>query len=65
MHRELTPRAYELIEARSRLDLRLWEDIARRRLPGMDLGRLRQRTIISAVSRYAAMMAPASSLDAE
>ena len=56
LHRELTPEAYDLLDARSRLDLLLWHEVAGRRLPGCDLAKLRERTILTHVARYGALM---------
>lgn len=53
---ELTPEVHALLASRSRLDLRLWNSIARRRLRGVDIEALRERTIIDTVARHAAAM---------
>jgi hypothetical protein len=57
LHRELTPRALELLEACCRLDLMLWAALARARLPDLDIERLRARTLSQAVARHAWLMA--------
>jgi len=57
LHDELTADAYDLLEFRSRLDLRLWVSIAQRRLPGRDISSLRQQAIVANVARYGALMA--------
>jgi hypothetical protein len=55
---ELTSEAIDLLEHRSRLDFRLWAEIARRRLPGTDISALRQRMVLKNAARYAVLMAP-------
>ena len=62
LHRELTPDAYERLTACARLDLRLWSEIASRRLRRIDLEHLRARTLASECARYGAMMARSSSV---
>jgi len=57
LHRELTAEAYELLRARSHLDLQLWAIIARRRMLDCDVTELRERTILANVARYGALMA--------
>jgi len=57
LHREFTSEAHELLRARSQLDLQLWARIARRRIPDCDITELRERTILSNIARYGALMA--------
>ena len=57
LHHELTPEAYDLLIARSRLDLRLWSEIAARCLPDRDISRLREQTVLANVARYGVLMA--------
>jgi hypothetical protein len=57
LHRELTPDALDLLDARSSLDLRLWAQIAAYRLPDRDVLRLRERTVLANVARYSVLMA--------
>jgi hypothetical protein len=52
---ELDSTTLDLLDARSRLDLVLWRDIAK--LPALALARLRQQTILQHVARYSAIMA--------
>jgi hypothetical protein len=54
---ELTLKALDLLEHRSRLDFRLWAEIVQRRLPGTDISALRQQTILANVARYGVLMA--------
>jgi len=53
LHRELTSRSFDLIEARSRLDQVLWQGLVRELMPGEDVGRLRERVLVRAVARHA------------
>jgi hypothetical protein len=57
LDRELTTRARDLLDARARLDLRLWAKLAQARLPDLDVECLRARTFGAAVMRYAGLMA--------
>jgi hypothetical protein len=57
LHRELTPQAHELLDARSRLDHRLWARVAARCLPERDISKLREQTMLANVSRYSVLMA--------
>jgi hypothetical protein len=57
LHRELTPEAHQLLHARSRLDLRLWTEIAVRHLPDRETSKLREQTILANVARYSVLMA--------
>jgi hypothetical protein len=50
--RELTPRALELIESRSRLDLRLWILAAQQRHGGVGARTLRDRALFCGSARY-------------
>lgn len=56
LHRELTLDAYDLLDARSRLDLCLWSKVAAQRLPDRDAEKLRGRVILANVSRYSVPM---------
>lgn len=56
LHRELTSEAYELITARSRLDLRLWTSLATHRMPYHDISSLREKTVMVNVARYSVLM---------
>jgi hypothetical protein len=58
LHRELTSKALELLDVRSRLDLALWTRIAMRHLSARDGSRLREHTILANVARYSVLMAP-------
>lgn len=53
---ELTNEAITLMEARSRLDARLWALLAGSRIPGMDPETLRQGVVLRDVARYARLM---------
>jgi hypothetical protein len=57
LDRELTAKAVDLLEFRSRLDLRLWARIAARHTPSRHVATLRQRTILANVARYGVLMA--------
>lgn len=57
LHRELTPEALDLLDARSQLDLRLWAPIAARHVPGRDVSRLRQQMLLATVARHSVLMA--------
>jgi hypothetical protein len=57
LHRELTPDALDLLDARSGLDFRLWAQIAADGLPDRDVSKLRERTILANVARYSLLMA--------
>jgi hypothetical protein len=56
LHRELTSEAQELLEARTRLDLRLWTAIANRHMVE-GVAALRERTILANIARYGVLMA--------
>ncbi len=56
LHRELTDTAYDLISARSRLDLQLWRTIAEQRMKGRDAAALQQRIVLTNIARYGALM---------
>ena len=58
LHMQLTAEAHELLAARSRLDLRLWTDVAATRLGNCDISGLRERTLIVNAARYGVLMAP-------
>jgi hypothetical protein len=55
---DLTSETIEPLQARARLDLRLWSALAARRMPSADLCALRERTVAQSVARYAALLAP-------
>jgi hypothetical protein len=56
LHAELTARAIELLDIRSRLDLHIWATIAGRHIPSQDVSRLRQQTLMANIARYALLM---------
>ena len=56
LHSELTPKVFDLLEARSRLDVDLWADVVRRRLPGQSISRLRQYALLANVARHSVLM---------
>jgi hypothetical protein len=56
LHDELTPLAFGLLEARTRLDRTLWTMLARRRLPDTDIDGLRERTLIGNIARHSWLM---------
>jgi hypothetical protein len=56
LHGELTPRALDLLEARGRLDLRLWLELARSRMPDLKAEILRERVLIASVARETRLM---------
>jgi hypothetical protein len=53
LHAELAPEALDLIEARGRLDLRLWALLADDRIKDSTVDSLRQRVVLRNVARYA------------
>ncbi len=53
LYRQLTDGCFERLEARTRLDCRLWEIVAAERSPGSDLKALRERALLRAVARHA------------
>jgi hypothetical protein len=57
LHDELTPLAFGLLEARTRLDRELWTMLARRRLPDTDIEGLRERALIGSIARHSWLMA--------
>jgi hypothetical protein len=57
LHSELVPDTLDLIEARSRLDLRLWILLAAHRIGGASVEMLQRRAILRNVSRHAWLMA--------
>lgn len=58
VERDLSDEAFDLLQQRSRLDLVLWQHVARRRMPDVDLDVLRQRSLLRAVARQAAAAPP-------
>lgn len=57
LDRELSDHTCALLARRSRLDLRLWEMIVERRMPGVDRASLRQQTLMRSFARYGALLA--------
>jgi hypothetical protein len=57
LERELTPEAYYLLEARTRLDLVLWREVVERRSPNEDSGALRARILQATIERYKSLQA--------
>ena len=55
--RQLTNEAWALLEARSRLDLKLWLARAVERVPQINLHRLRRETIEITIGRHSQLMA--------
>jgi hypothetical protein len=53
LHTELVPEALDLIEARGRLDLRLWSLLADDRIKNSTVDSVRQGAILRNVARYA------------
>jgi hypothetical protein len=49
---ELTQDAFDLLDARSRLDREVWLALARYRIPHMDVEMVAERTIIRNVARH-------------
>jgi hypothetical protein len=47
--------AYDLLVARTRLDLRLWEYVARHVMQSAEIGPLRQKNLLANVARFAAL----------
>jgi hypothetical protein len=58
LHNELTTEVFELLEQRTRLDLRLWTLLAKQRIAGLDVATLRQRVLLRSMARHALLMAP-------
>jgi len=56
LHGELTPQALDLLEARGRLDLKLWLALARKRVPHLKAEIFRECTLIGSVARHAWLM---------
>jgi hypothetical protein len=56
LHSELTSTALDLIEERTRLDLKLWSLLARQRVTAQNPEMLRSRVILRSVARHAALM---------
>lgn len=56
LHSELTPAARQLLRERSRLDLRLWQSVARDKIAAFP--RVRKTAIRRCVRRYAELMRP-------
>ena len=54
---DLSNRAFELLGRRSRLDLRLWQDVVRRRMPDVDPAVMQQRTLLRTAARLAGAQA--------
>ena len=60
LHEQMTSRALDLLEAYSRLDLKLWRAIGRMRMPQVDLVRFRERVLMANFSKHAWLMASRS-----
>lgn len=58
LHSELTSSALDLIEERTRLDLKLWTLLAGQRVTAQTPEMLRSRVILRSVARHAALMTP-------
>jgi len=54
---ELTAEAYECLYARSRLDLRIWSEVAANQLQDLDVCKLREQTLSANIARYSVLMA--------
>jgi hypothetical protein len=57
LHLELSADVAELLEARSRLDFKLWDRIAARHMPAQNVLKLHKQTILANVARYGVLMA--------
>jgi hypothetical protein len=57
LHAELTSRAFDLLQLRARLDLRLWLMFARDRVEGLEAEVLRERILVHNVARFSMLMA--------
>jgi hypothetical protein len=57
MARQLTNEAWALLEARSRLDLKLWLALAAERVPQINAQRLRRETVEITIGRHSQLMA--------
>ena len=57
LHAELTDRAFDLLDRRSRLDLHLWRLIAARHIPTPEIPRLREHALMTNIARYGVLMA--------
>ncbi len=55
---ELDEETLNLLQARSRLDTKLWLALSKHRLSGLDVELLRYQTIIRGVARYSELLAP-------
>ncbi len=53
---ELSPATLALLEARSRIDTRLWRTLAARNMTEADAGDLRKTVILQAVARFSALL---------
>ncbi|HEY6440671.1 MAG TPA: hypothetical protein VIY55_11680 [Acetobacteraceae bacterium] len=58
LHSELTAEVLNLMEQRTRLDLRLWEWLASKRIKGSNVETLRRRVMLCNVARQATLMVP-------
>jgi len=54
---QLTSASLDLLEERSWLDAELWRDVVRETLPDVDAERLRERTLMQSVARFATLFA--------
>lgn len=59
LERELDAETLELLQQRSRLDLRLWSALAQHRMPDQDIKALRFQTVLGGVARYSRLLDPA------
>jgi len=57
LQRELTAEAYECLCARSRLDIRIWSEVAANHLSDTDVRKLQERTLLANMARYSVLMA--------
>jgi hypothetical protein len=56
LHMELTPAVLDLLEIRSRLDLKLWTALARQRVSHPEPQVLRERTLMRTIARHSWLM---------
>ena len=58
LHDELTANAFDLLDARSRLDRQIWLAVARSRIPSHSSEMLSERTFAKSIARYSTMLGP-------
>jgi hypothetical protein len=58
LYDELTGDAFDLIDARTRLDREIWLAVAQSRLPNLSAELLSERTFARSIARYSALTAP-------